>query len=85
MSALLGTALPQQLLPGILLGLGGTRLFWLCPSFESSPRKRALAEMLKDAGPAPGSAAEQPDEVVPLSEPPLTAASGDRTRSCSGL
>lgn len=38
--------------------------------------------MLKDEDPAPGSAAEQPDKVMPLSEP-LFAALGDGTWSCS--
>lgn len=36
-------------------------------------QERALAEMLKDEGPAPGSAAEQPDKVMPLSEPLFAA------------
>lgn len=39
--------------------------------------------MLKGEGPAPGSAAEQPDKVMPLSEPLFAAALGDGTWSCS--
>lgn len=62
--ALLGTALPQQLLAGIPPGLCGTRLFWLCLSFENT-----LAKVLKDAGPAPDSAIELPDKAVLLTEP----------------
>lgn len=45
-------------------GLCGTRLFWLCLSFENT-----LAKVLKDAGPAPDSAIELPDKAVLLTEP----------------
>lgn len=41
--------------------------------------------MLKDAGPAPDSAMEQPDRAVLLLEPLFAAAEGDKTWSCSQL